>query len=669
MARKRNIILDALEPPDDGEHRASDGPIGEPPERGPKRRGLKRSERTDEKREYVTVEQARQQFEQAAQAYLKSEPSCVLVAALPPGAGKTYIGVKLAEQAALAGRRVLYLGPRHDFFADVRAASAAVGQVLPELFDRWWYEWLPRQEDDPELGKYGTCHYSAEIKLWQDRKYQSMDFCSRICGWQYVSDGCIYHRQKLVRQPIIFGQHAHLIAHPLLEQIDLIIGDENPMSAFLHHWIIPGRFVVPPDMAIDDPLTELVHELAGAIDRGNKADGIDLLNILGGATHVREACEAAQLDTSIAAYAPQLRNAGQVNEAPYFHLPNLVSLLFREAQAAEAGRAYPARVAIANGKLHLLLRHDVSAHARGKHIMWLDATANEHLYRQMFGQTIEIVQPHIRLAGRVYQVWPRANGKTFLIKDNKLTSKVEQLAKQVERIIEKHSYQRPAIITFEALKSLFDAEMGHFYGARGTNRFEGCDALIVAGTPQPDLGAITKQARMIYQDRMQPFDMTWSERDVQYAGQGYSYPVSGFWHDPDLNALLWQFREAELIQAAHRARPILHDVDIWLLTNIPMDELPPDELLDIKALFDAPMGVDPYRWPDVMAIADEFERDGHPMRAADLVERINIDKKTAQGYLQRLTEQYPDRWKIDTIVPTSKGGKPARALFPKRLGE
>ncbi len=655
-----NIITDAFEPPDDENHRINDSPLGDPPpERGKHRRGLKPEQTRIQDREYVTVEQARAQFEQAAEAYLHDAPIGILVGALPPGAGKTYIGVKLAEQVSRAGKRVLYLGPRHDFFNDVRAASEATGHVLPEYFDRFWYEWLPRQTDDPESGKYGTCHYAPDIKIWQDRGYQSMDFCSRICGWEYISNGCAYHRQKLVRQPIIFGQHAHLIAHPLLEQADLIIGDENPMSAFLHHWIIPGRFIVPPEIQNDNPLAELLHTLSIKAAGDRKADGLDLLNMIGGATYVREICEHAQMDTSIAAYAPHLRSAGQADQAPYFHLPNLVSLLYRESLAAEAGCDYPARVAIANGKLHLLLRHEVSAHTLGKHVIWLDATANEHLYKQMFRRPIEIIQPQIQLTGRVKQVWPRANGKGALVKNEVLTSKAEQLVQQVDQIIKKHDYKRPAIITFEKLKSLFDAETGHFYGARGTNRYEGCDALIVAGTPQPDLGTITKHARMLYQERMQPFDVAWSERDVLYANQAYSYPVSGFWHDPDLNALLWQFREAELIQSAHRARPILHDVDIWLLTNIPLDDLPPDDLLDIKALFDAPMGVDPYGWPRILTYADRQDQENGCVTAADLTRTFDISRTTANKYIDILTEAYG--W-VEVKAASRQRGKPSRAI-------
>jgi hypothetical protein len=264
----------------------------------------------------------------------------------------------------------------------------------------------------------------------------------------------------------------------------------------------------------------------------------------------------------------------------------------------------------------------------------------------------------------VFQVWARANGKGTLIdRSGGLTGKAEQLHQQVLHIVRTRGYTRPAVITFEALKSLFEVETGHFYGARGTNRYEGCDCLIVAGTPQPDLETITKTARMLFDSRMLPFNAEWSERDQVYAtgnpeGQRYSYPVSGFWHDADLQALLWQYREAEIIQAAHRVRPVLYGVDIWLLTNLPIDDLPPSALLTIANVFDAPPNVDAYRWPEIIAFAEVQERETGYVTTADLVREFEISKTTADKYISLIAEHFD--W--PTFQATGRGrGRPPRA--------
>lgn len=671
MARD-NVIgrhLDWLDHGDDP-YRASDQLTGEEPkDRGPKRRGLKKEHGLIEvTREWLTVASARQILIDAIQAYReRGSYTTALVGALPPGVGKTTIGVATAEKAAHEGLRVLYLGPRHNFFQDVMGFAKRPG---------WWYEWLPRQEGD-ENGKIETCRYAAPMQTWLNRNYEAIAFCSnaKICGWEYVNNHCPYHAQKQVlpRRPIIFGQHKHLINHPLMEQIDLIIVDENPLDAFLHHWIIPGRHIMPPGMDPTELFTELIHDLASRAGQDCKADGQNLLALLGGPSRVREACDAFHINLSSKALSPNLRSAYDVDEAPYFHLMTLGNLLLREARVAETGRDYPPRVAIANGKLHLLIRHSVSAHAHGKPLICLDGTANEHLYHAILERPIELIAPAVKMKGRIFQVWPRANGKGTLVdRSGGLTGKAEQLARQVERIVHRHGYTRPAVITFETLKSLFDVETGHFYAARGTNRYEGCDCLIVAGTPQPNLASITETARMLFDKRMQPFSTEWSERDTAYSwrdddGQARSYPVSGFWHDEDLQALLWQYREAEIIQAAHRIRPVRHAVDVWLLTNIPIDDLPPAELLTIADVFEAPGNVDPYRWPDLIALADRHYDEGKMLTAGDVTTALKVDAHTARKWLDLLVTQQPERWMRpppEYVIPRQGRGRPAMTVVP-----
>jgi hypothetical protein len=666
-----NVILAALrERAQAADHHAlSTGPPGQEPVRPrPKFRGTRKKEPNlvITQVDTLDVDAARRVISTAQQEYRTMTPLHMLLIAAPPGVGKTSIAVKLAEDEAAAGKRVLFLGPRHDLFLDILKMAR---------HPTWWFEWLPRQEGNDATGKLETCLYTEPMNKWVRRGYDAIDFCAngKICGWGYINDGCPYHAQKRTLAPIVFGQHFHLtLGHPLLETFDMIIGDENPIGAFKHHWHFESRFIVPPDMDPTKPMTELLHELRDACDREVQAEGPDLLNILGGAARVREICDGYALPVDAAVLAPNLRSAAGVDDLPYFHLPQLANLLLRESRAAEAGEPYPPRVYIAKKRLHLLLRYQVNDRATTK-IIWLDGTANQRLYEAMFQRPVEVVAPQVALKGKVFQVWSRTNGKGSLVNDQGPTGKFDQLQQQIRRIIAKYGYKRPAIMTHKALAERFSEyqHVGHFGATRGSNEFVDCDALIVAGTPQPPLDEMHAEARMLFFDRTKAFTQTWSERDVPYAydagGYGWSYPVSNFYDDPDLAAVLWQRREAEIVQAAHRVRPVLQDVDIWLLTNIPIEQLPPSELLSIQDLFGAPDGVDVYRWLEVLDIADAFFDADTPLRSVDLVERLEISPTTARHYLDCIEKEQVGRWKAEKVlVPNKQGkvGRPAQALVP-----
>lgn len=651
-------------------HTASTGPPPEPPpQRGFRRRGeLKREVAlVQAERTYLSLGEARTQIKAELKEFAMSDAPYMLLVAAPPGVGKTTFGVELAEKFAAAGKRVLYCGPRLDFFADILHIAKR---------PLWWQVWHSRGHKDAD-GMLDMCRRAYHMDRWLARGYQGMGFCAnpKICGWEYVNNGCPYHAQKATRAPIIFGQHAHLtLGHPLMETFDVIIGDENPFQAFQRHWFFDAKYIVPGEMDIREPVTEIVHEMRSLAEREVHAEGPDLLNLLGGAARVREACEMFVMPADAVAEPPNLRRAEDVDEAPYFHLPQLVALLKEESAAAEAGRSYPPRVALAKGKLHLLLRYNVNERATER-IVWLDGTANQRLYEAMFKRPVAVVAPDVALQGKIYQVWPRTNGKSSLLKDDAPTTKATQLQQQVHRIVQKYGYTNPAIVTLKDLESLFTGKRAHFYGLRGTNQFKDCDAVIIAGTPQPARPELHTQARMLFAERMRAFDQTWSDRDVPYAyaeadGNGRSYPVGGFWADEDLQALLWQQREAEIIQAAHRARPVLRQVDIWLLTNLPIDELPPTELLSIADLFDAPDSVNAYRWLDVLVLADEFYQAGRPLRSVDVVNRVDVSAPTARHYLKCLMEQQEGRWLEESVLVPNKAGKvgrPARALVPQAL--
>lgn len=582
----------------------------------------------------LTLKNARLQITEALEQYLNERlPAHLLLIRASPGVGKSRSGVRAAEVQATLGQRVLYAGPRHALYQTVLAEAAQ-----PAL----WREWLPRRGASP--AGPATCRYPDEITTWLKNGYEGTAFCAGVCGWTYVKEECPWHAQQRLTEPIVFGQHAHVIAHP--QQFHAVIGDEFPMSAFLHPWSIPVQHVLPIGMDPTSALTHLVHALALLAQRatgGQAWSGPTLLAALGGADQVLEACQEFAADRDVAPLAPTIRQASDVADIGPFHLPALVDLLRREAEAHLAGQAYPARILVEHSQLTLLLRRAPN-NRLPLHVIWLDGTGNERLYAALFRRPIRAVDAAPALHGRIFQVTNRAHGVGTLVsgQGNLRAAAVKQLQVQVRSIADR--YDRPAVISHQAVVAdLAGAlERLHFYAARGTNDLVRCDALIVAGTPMPPADSLVRQAAMLFPERMTAFDTRWSERILPYAyvdpadGQGRAYPVNGYWHDPDLQAVLWAYREAEIIQAAHRARPIGRDVDVWLLTNLPLPELPPTRLLSLRELCAAPEGVAPARWAEVMAYAQRTAAAAGCVTTVDLMQQFSLHRTTAYKYLDLL---------------------------------
>lgn len=602
-----------------------------------------------------TLDDARMIIRAAIDEYLHIDhPDHMLLIRAGAGSGKTHICVHVTEELAQAGQRILYVGPRHKFFTDLLQIA-----TRPDL----WYEWLPQQAGDEETGKVETCRHAREIMAWHARGYDGMLFCERVCGWDYIAK-CQYHLQKFRPEPCIFGQYAHLFAHPL--KFDVLIGDEDPTSAFMHEWVIGARHIMPSGLNQADDLTHILHNMCNLALRAKKLSGPELLEQLGGAQYVLEACASFMARPDSLPLIPKLRNAQDVYKVDYFHLPALVDLLRREARLCLTGD-YLHRVILNDEKLLLLLRRR-PAKKLPEHIIWLDATGNARIYESLFGRRVRVIDAQPKPAGEIIQVYNRNNNiSSLIVNEHERATAVMQLQVQVDVIAALHP--GAALITYQDLETTLSRNVLphlHFYAARGTNVFNTCAALIVAGTPMPALDDITKIARMVFFERDEKFDMRWSARPVSYNytasdGSGRARDVFGFWHDSDLQTILWSCREAELIQAVHRARILTRNVPVYLLSALPLPDLPITRLINIRELLNAPAGVNAFTWSTVLSVAHNLaSKQGFTI--ADLEKHLGVSRVTATKYFNILARDTANWERVEILRKTR--GRPTNILRP-----
>lgn len=606
----------------------------------------------------IDLDDLPREMSDAIDRYLATpNPEHMLLLAFPAGAGKTTAMVHLAEKLASQGKRVIYFAPRHALIDDLRAIARAPS---------WWYEWQPRNEI--------TCRFPAQINAWIGRGYQAIDFCSQynVCGWKYIKTQCIYHRQAHVEHPIIVAQHAHaVLSHPLIDDMTLAIGDELPTSVFLNPIHIPREAIVPFDPDLPQAVVDLFADLQRLSRRAEASwHGAALIDALGGAQRIIDALSEAAL--ADARNAPTLYSPDDVTEQGYAYVAELIDALAREAIAAGSGaEAWVERVIVTRRGVDVLARH--YAASLPSHIIWCDATGTAEHYTRLFKRPVEIIAPTVAPKGTITQVHASLYTKRSIVRSDAQSLEEQanvartqrELATMLAMIAKRHTHV--AVISYKDAVETFappGAQIGHFYASRGTNAMEACDALIVVGTPMLNPDGYVRMAAMLHDDRIAPFDATWSTRDVPYVGSSLATDVPGFWHDDDLQQLLVLTREAEILQAINRSRPLRRETSVYLFSRLPLSI--PTNVVNLAQLYGAvgrngkPLSGIPLRdFPAIIALVDRVIAEDGACTAETLAERLDCSIHRAR----RMHETLGDYWHYRRIARSSGArGRPTMIL-------
>lgn len=592
---------------------------------------------------------------------LEDDPGYMLLVRATPGSGKSWSGVKLAYWAAGKTRKkIFYAAPRHPLYGDLIEAASEQNLDPTKM-----YEWLPRQDG---LGKVTTCIHSPIIGEWMRRGYNGINFCQMICGQQYMKTECGYHAQKKRKEPFIFGQHQNVtVGHMLSAKFHCLIGDEFPLSAFLDK-----RLITVPNLMRNDlnklpqavPLVRMIQDMIYLCGLGRKVRGDEMIRYL-----TPQGIEAAMQSyqhpyVQLLFMSPgldPLNPAASVENTPYSYLDTFFAMAKREVAAFVAKRDYPNRLSLAPDGLTMLCRKHY-ADSLPSHIIWFDGTGRKDIYESMFEREVEEIYLSPPLQGEIIQITDRVNSKSGMVEEGKPTKQALQAKDLVKAITDQHS-GRVAVITYKDIADLYsevqgrgDLEITHFFGNRGGNALQGVEALIVIGTPMISPEGIVEAAKMLYYDRDEPFDTAWilDDRDFIFSdeeGEGRAQPIGTF-RDPALNAILWQFREAEIVQSAHRGRPLRHPISIYLLSSLPVDELPPTKILTMREIMQAPEGVNIFEWKRIVEAADGLLAEGKLVTASGLGDKLEVSHSTALDYMRKLVKT--GEWEV-AILRTNTG--------------
>lgn len=191
----------------------------------------------------------------------------------------------------------------------------------------------------------------------------------------------------------------------------------------------------------------------------------------------------------------------------------------------------------------------------------LNATGDHELLNMLVGP-IDILSPIVDVAARtqVIQDVTRNNAKSSVVGDSDRAqqSRASWLA-QIRSYIDTHGDESDTtIITTKALVSdvenaFPEAKVGYYHGLEGRNDLQS-NLTILANSPPVSLDAVRREATALWPDA----DLTLTRRsvafDVQNAGGELLAVEQVDAADKRVRALLWQHRDATVIQAVGRAR-------------------------------------------------------------------------------------------------------------------
>ena len=337
--------------------------------------------------------------------------------------------------------------------------------------------------------------------------------------------------------------------------------------------------------------------------------------------------------------------------------------IWHVARGKDAGKIYAARTAA------------IEFIPAGTPRLFIDASLSPRLVRAV-SPSCELVDIAAKRNAHLVQVSDTALAKWRLDADN------DHLSSRILELVTRKVSESPngAII---AAKGWLEAhgsrlpvcvKQAHFGALRGLNALEGCDWLIVVGRNEPPTWSVEATARAWFASDPEFLAGTATrEKTALVARNGDSAMITrtGF-ADPRCQEILESIREQETLQAIDRLRLVHADKPktIYLLSNLPLPGLPPDELVALDDL------LLPGRLAEVML--RDFVITGPAMLAArhpDLFKTTDAAMRELRTFGAGLNVSFANKnpiWETTHLTEVTyrtagTAGKPRRAMLRSGL--
>jgi hypothetical protein len=221
-------------------------------------------------------------------------------------------------------------------------------------------------------------------------------------------------------------------------------------------------------------------------------------------------------------------------------------------------------------------------------VLALDGTGSLALNRKIFGEHMTAERFPVPRDAEVIQVSSKTFSRQSITGTDRYgnpisaqkTAEAARLRQQVVELLDLLPGD-VLLVTYKAAEEILLDDLpehvvaAHFGALRGLNSFEHCETAVVMGREQPSAQAIEALTRPFTATDAEPFlpagEYVLQSRGRRMRNGGANVVEVQVHPDPRCQALLEQVREAEIIQAVDRVRPVFNRRRIFVLTNLALD--------------------------------------------------------------------------------------------------
>jgi hypothetical protein len=435
-------------------------------------------------------------------------------------------------------------------------------------------------------------------------------------------DNCGYQRQRRAFQEgnggVFFGAHEYAFHPSPAPRADLVVVDESlvlkaatecsfhpdllldngpwqkaSLSAALDYRQVA---VAIRDALVEHSGQELAYLQSAGLDKRRLQRAIKYLRAIeeDTITGIHPSMDDEQIGRKIAA----------VQRSELYKLTVLFRQIRREWDSGRAGfnsiDSLPDAIVEVNGRQERQRRVSVYYLKRTRipnqtPVLLTDGTGSLALNRKIFGRVVTEQRIAVERDAHVIQVCRKVFSRQSITgcsgRGESIASKAaaaERLRAEVARVVKDalgdRKFVAATMMVEEVLKDMLPEGTltGHFGDLRGRNEFEQCDTGIVVGREQVSAARLEEITRAYTAEDEEPFFSTISAE----APSGRLYPqmrgrrmrdgsvqieIVMVHPDPRCQEVLEQIREAELVQAVDRVRPIFNRRGLILLTSVVCD--------------------------------------------------------------------------------------------------